>query len=111
MGDCVKFLVVGLGSMGKRRIRCLKALNVEAVSGFDPRQDRCDEAADKYGVKAFTSFNEALSADPDAFVISTPPDLHMRYATIAVERGKHFFCEASVTDDGMADVMARLEKG
>jgi predicted dehydrogenase len=111
MGDYVKFLVVGLGSMGKRRIRCLKALNVEAVAGFDPRQDRCDEAAEKYDVKTFSSFDEALKMNPDAFVISTPPDLHMRYAKIAVERGKHFFCEASVTDDGMADIITQLEKG
>jgi len=107
----VKFLVVGLGSMGKRRIRCLTALNVEAIAGFDPRQDRCDDASSKYGVKTFTSFEEALKSNPDALVISTPPDLHMHYAKIAVERGKHFFCEASVTDEGMAEVLKGLSGG
>ena len=30
----MKFLVVGLGSMGKRRIRCLLALNQKKVAGF-----------------------------------------------------------------------------
>lgn len=109
MEATVKFLVVGLGSMGKRRIRCLQALKVESVAGFDPRQDRADEAKEKYGVRTFTRIEDAIAAGVDAFVISTPPDLHMRYAKLAVENGKHFFCEASVTDDGMADVMEMLK--
>ena len=34
----MKFLIVGLGSMGKRRIRCLKALGFEShITGFDKR--------------------------------------------------------------------------
>ena len=30
----MKFLVIGLGSMGKRRIRCLKYLGYENIIGF-----------------------------------------------------------------------------
>lgn len=92
--------------MGKRRVRCLQALKVDAVLGFDPRDDRRKEAAEKYGVQTFGAIEDAMSAGVDAFVISTPPDLHMTYAKIAAQSGKHFFCEASVTDDGMAEVMA-----
>lgn len=105
----MKFLVIGLGSMGKRRVRCLQALKVEGVVGFDPREDRRKEAAEKYGIKTYEKVEDALG-DVDAFVISTPPDLHMIYAKIAVTNNKHFFCEASVTDDGMAEVMEMLKK-
>jgi predicted dehydrogenase len=105
----MKVLVVGLGSMGKRRVRCLKELSVETIIGFDPREDRRAESADKYGIDVFASIDRAFDRGPDALIISTPPDLHMRYAKAAVERGIHFFCEASVTDDGMAEVMARLD--
>lgn len=46
-GQVVKnFLVIGLGSMGKRRVRCLQALGVlnENIYGIDTREDRCIEA-------------------------------------------------------------------
>ena len=36
----MKFLVIGLGSMGKRRVRCLQALHYTDIVGFDPREDR-----------------------------------------------------------------------
>lgn len=104
----MKFLVVGLGSMGKRRVRCLQALKAERVGGFDPREDRRAEAKEKYGIETFAKIEDAL-AGVDALVISTPPDLHMVYARMAMENNKHFFCEASVTDDGMAEVMTMLK--
>ena len=42
--NSLKILVVGLGSMGKRRIRNLQHLNQNDVIGFDPRDDRCKES-------------------------------------------------------------------
>src|SRR3972149_695441 len=42
----MKFLVVGLGSMGKRRIRNLKYLNQNDIIGFDPKEERCVEASE-----------------------------------------------------------------
>ena len=36
----MKFLQIGLGSMGKRRIRCLHALGHRDIVAFDPREDR-----------------------------------------------------------------------
>jgi NAD(P)-dependent dehydrogenase (short-subunit alcohol dehydrogenase family) len=46
----LKFLVVGLCSMGKRRVRNLQALGHAGLAGFDPREDHRREAADNYGV-------------------------------------------------------------
>lgn len=43
----MKFLICGLGSMGKRRIRNLKQLNQKELIGFDIRKDRCDEVNKK----------------------------------------------------------------
>jgi predicted dehydrogenase len=97
----MKFLVVGLGSMGKRRIRNLQHLNAGTVIGFDIRQDRREEASSKYGIDTYDDFAAAMAQKPEALVISTPPKLHMRYMETAARAGKHFFCEASVTDDGL----------
>jgi predicted dehydrogenase len=102
----VKFLVIGLGSMGKRRVRNLFTLGHQDVAGFDPRADRREEAKTRSGITVFDDFDHALKEwRPDALVISTPPDLHMRYAEPAVARGLPCFIEASVVD---ADRILRL---
>lgn len=106
----MKFLIVGLGSMGKRRIRNLQYLKAGTIIGFDTREDRAKEAEGKYKIRAFTDFDDAMKENPDALVISTPPDLHMKYARIAAVNNKHFFTEASVVDEGM-DELIKLCKG
>ena len=105
----MKFLIVGLGSMGKRRIRNLKALEQNDLIGFDPRADRCSETYENFQLKTFTDISEALKEKPDAMIISTPPDLHMRYAKIAIQNKVHFFTEASVVQDEMDEVIRNLE--
>jgi len=103
----MKFLVIGLGSMGKRRIRNLQHLQAGEIFGFDPREDRRTEAATKYGIETFADVNQAFeSVRPDAFVVSTPPDLHVRYAKMALENDCHYFSEASVVDDEMDELIA-----
>lgn len=95
----MRFLVVGLGSMGKRRVRNLQALGISAIGGYDPREDRRAEASQKYGIEVFDSYKCALETfSPSALVISTDPALHMEYALPAAERGQHCFIEASVVD-------------
>lgn len=95
----MKYLVIGLGSMGKRRVRNLQALGMKHVAGFDPRSDRRQESHEKYGIPVFDNLESAMqSFGPHAFVISTPPDLHMHYAYYAYEHGISCFIEASVVD-------------
>lgn len=95
----MKFLVIGLGSMGKRRVRNLIALGYkEMIAGFDLREERRAEA-EKYGITTYDSFEDAMSEHkPNVFVISTPPNLHMHYAYIAEKNSIHCFIEASVVD-------------
>lgn len=102
----MKFLIVGLGSMGKRRIRNLQYLDAGQILGFDPREDRRKEAQEKYGIEVFEKFDHAMAEEPDALIISTPPDMHMEYALIAANNNKHFFTEASVVNEGMDELIA-----
>jgi predicted dehydrogenase len=97
----MKFLIIGLGSMGKRRIRNLRYLNVGEIMGYDIREDRRREVKDKYGIPVFETLEEALTKEPDVFIISTPPDQHYIYGLIALEHDKHFFMEANVLLEGM----------
>jgi predicted dehydrogenase len=95
----MRFLIIGLGSMGKRRVRNLIALGYkDKVAGFDLRADRRIEA-EKYDISIFDNFEEAMNEfKPDAFLISTPPNFHMHYAYIAEQNNIHCFIEASVVD-------------
>jgi predicted dehydrogenase len=103
----MRFLIVGLGSMGKRRIRNLQYLKAGELAGFDPREDRRTEANDKYGIPTYADFDKAFAQfKPDALIISTPPDLHVKYARIAVANDRHYFSEASVVDDEMDALIA-----
>jgi predicted dehydrogenase len=95
----MKFLVIGLGSMGKRRVRNLLAIGGHEVAGFDRREDRRVEANQKYGITVFPDAESALAGfGPDALVISTSPEHHMTYAFRAQEMGLPCFIEASVVD-------------
>ena len=96
----MKFLVIGLGSMGKRRIRNLIALGYKnSIVGFDTKDDRVNETTEKYNIDTFNNFENAIKEfNPEVFIISTPPNFHMKYAYFAFENNVHCFIEASVMD-------------
>jgi predicted dehydrogenase len=95
----MNILVIGLGSMGKRRVRNLQALGYKNIAGLDIRNDRKEFASNKYKITTFDNFDIAVKEfQPEVFVISTPPDLHMKYAYYAFEKGIHCFIEGSVVD-------------
>lgn len=107
----LKVLQIGLGSMGKRRVRNMLANGVpkENIVGVDRRPDRIAEAAEKYGI---ATLGEASAADFDAanvVVISTSPDQHLPHAQLAARHGKHMFIEASVLDDGLAELAEEVK--
>src|SRR5262245_12296658 len=104
-----KFLVIGQGSMGKRRVRCLRANGVSAdrIVAFDTREERLNESAAKYAVGTTADVAAALK-DPElsAVIVSVPGFLHMQYCLAAARAGKHWFCEVplSIQLDGIAEL-------
>ena len=105
----MRILVVGLGSMGRRRVRNLRALGVDDIAGFDPREDRRGQAVDDYGITAFPTWEAARSDKTDAWIVSTPPLTHLAIACEALDRGAHVFTEADLPDPLMADVVKRRD--
>jgi len=107
----LSFLIVGLGSMGKRRIRNLLALGHKNIVGVDSREDRRREAEEKHGIKTRADFASALSElRPSAVIISTPPNLHTPFMLQCAKAGVPFFVEASVVNDGLDEVNAIAKK-
>ena len=104
----MRFLVVGLGSMGKRRVRNLKILGQSDIMGFDIRQDRIKEAS-RLGIKTFSTIKSALEEKPDIIIISTSPDTHLKYVQIATKMNIPFFTEVN-TDPHHIEKIISLAK-
>lgn len=68
--------VIGLGSMGRRRIRLLRQINNNIqIIGIDLDSKRQSDAEHEYKVKAYTDFQSAQNECPDisaAFVCTAP---------------------------------------
>ena len=101
--------MVGLGSMGKRRIRNLLTLGYKNIIGFDPRGDRRKEASKNYNISTVSDFNMALEKKPDVMIISTPPDLHGKYAKIAIKNNIHFFTEVNLFSKELKKIIAMMK--
>lgn len=106
----MKAIVLGLGSMGKRRIRCLQALGIKDIIGVDLRSDRREEAAQRYGIRTEEEISKVWQAFmPDVAIISVPPKAHVSFMNACIDHSVPFFVEASVVDDGLSDVIERLK--
>jgi predicted dehydrogenase len=105
----MKLLIIGLGSMGKRRIRNLKTLGINRIIGFDLREDRRKEAKEKYNIETIENLNDLDLKAINAIIISTPPDIHNQYIKFAIDNKKPAFVEASVILKGLEN-LNRLAK-
>jgi predicted dehydrogenase len=105
----MRFLVIGLGSMGKRRVRCLRRLGYDDIIGQDLREDRRKEAEQIYGIRTTSTIDRVTLKDSDAIIVSTPPDKHNKYIKLAIKNERPAFVEASVILEGLAE-LNRLAK-
>jgi len=101
----VKFLQIGLGSMGKRRIRNLIYLNYRDIVGYDIREDRLKEAKELYGIDVVDDLEKVNIDEITHIIISTPPDRHAEYVLWGLKHNKHIFIEASVVDDKYKEII------
>jgi predicted dehydrogenase len=106
----MKILQVGLGSMGKRRIRNFLSLGRKDIVGFDFREDRRREAQEKYSIKVVDKIDDRLLSAIDILIISTPPDRHLEYMWMAVHHRKPAFVEASVVREGLTELAEAAQK-
>lgn len=105
----LKILVVGLGSMGKRRIRNLLKLQYADIIAYDMSKSRRSEVKKNYLVTVTSSFNDCLKQKPDVMIISTPPDKHLKYAKIAIKNNIHFFTEVNLLSKHVEKIIQHLQ--
>ncbi len=96
----VNIVIIGAGEIAARRhIPALlqgEHTNFYGVLNLHPESTKA--VAQKYGVKAYESFDEVLfDENVDAVLISTPPDRHAEPAIAALKHGKHVLLEKPMT--------------
>lgn len=107
----MNILIVGLGSMGKRRARLIQGLLAgHTVAGVDNTERRCDEARE-LGITAYTSLPEALEAETfDAAFVCTAPLTHAIIIDELLNAGLPVFSELNLVDDGYEALIAKAEE-
>ncbi|HMV95730.1 MAG TPA: Gfo/Idh/MocA family oxidoreductase [Anaerolineales bacterium] len=104
----MKFLIAGLGSIGRRHFRNLIALGEKDIVLLRTRKATLpdDELA---GYPVETDLAEALKKHkPDAVVVANPTSLHLDVAIPAAEAGCHILLEKPVSHS--LDRLGQLEK-
>ncbi|MBO7439005.1 MAG: Gfo/Idh/MocA family oxidoreductase [Bacteroidales bacterium] len=103
-------VVIGLGSMGKRRIRLLKEHQDIEIYGIDSNQERCNEVTEKFGVKCFGSISEAVKNEKiNCAFVCTSPLSHSAIINECLENNLHIFTEINLVSDGY-DANIKLAK-
>ena len=93
----MKALVIGLGSMGKRRIRNLQELGVQEIFGYEQNEATAQEAQKTYGITLLPTLENLKEQAFGLAVISTPPEAHLDAAKACAEAKIPFFVELNLT--------------
>lgn len=97
----MNILVIGLGSMGKRRIRLIKEINPGAiVFGVDGREDRRKEVSDLFGIENFASLADVSSKNIECAFVCTSPLSHSSIIEECLNKRWNVFTELNLVKDG-----------
>jgi predicted dehydrogenase len=106
----MRFLIAGLGSIGRRHLRHLVELGQEDIVLFRTHRGTMpDEGFADYPVE--TDLQAALAHKPDAVIISNPTALHLDVAIPAAKAGCHLLLEKPVSHnmDRLAELQAAAD--
>lgn len=96
----MNIVVIGLGSMGKRRIRLIKDLYPDYVlTGIDEREDRRRETSEQFHIDTFAAM-EDFSEKADCAFICTSPLSHAAIIKHCLKRKWHVFTELNLVNEG-----------
>ena len=119
MSDLHRILIVGVGSIGERHLRCFQATGRAEVSFVEINDILRATISERYGVRGFSDLTAAMADHGDALhpatrrvtaaVIATPANRHLEIATRLAEAGIHLLIEKplSTSTDG-SDLLARV---
>jgi len=109
----VNIAVIGLGSMGKRRIRLLKRLKEDfSIYGIEVKKERARKVQNEYALAGiYHSLDELLQKRTiDAIIICSSPLTHHAYVVKALENGIPTFSEINLSDEKYDEIIRLSQK-
>ena len=112
-------LIVGVGSIGERHVRCFQATGRATVSIVEVNPALRATIAERYAVRGFATLEEAIAhrsrtSSDDVFsaVVATPANQHLDIAVRLAEAGHHLLIEKplSTTIDGVSQLASVVQK-
>ncbi len=94
----MKFLIAGLGSIGRRHLRNLVELGENDILLYRTHQATLSDA-DLAKFPVIIDLDAALAQNPDAVIISNPTALHMKVAVPSAQKGCSLFLEKPLGTD------------
>ena len=110
-GCKMKVIIIGLGSMGKRRIRLMRRDPMINIIGIDTSEERRKEAEGLFSIKTYADMAE-VSSDHEircAF-IATSPLSHHKIISKCLSNGWHVFTELNLVADGYDENMRKAKE-
>ncbi len=115
MRELSAVVVIGLGSMGRRRIRLLKKYGGEKIEiiGIDKREDRRTAVGSEYSITTFDDLASAVDKyAPKAAFVCTSPDSHSGIIIECLKCGINVFSELNLVSNGYDEIISfAKEKG
>lgn len=102
----MKVAVIGLGSMGKRRIRLMKQMDkaIEII-GVDLNKERRKETEEKFNIQTVEALEE-LPEGVTAVFVSTSPLSHAAIINRCLKQNLNVFTELNLVSDGYEENVA-----
>ncbi len=113
MPDQPSILIIGVGSIGERHLRCFQTTGRCTLALCEPMPDRRGEVAERYQVNGYACWEEALQKeDFSAAVIASPAAWHIPTAQALTERGLDLLIEKplSLNTVGVSRLAETIEK-
>ena len=88
----MRFLIAGIGSIGRRHLRNLRALGETDILFLRSKPTPASDS-ELAGFPTYINMEEAFHAKPDAIIICTPTALHMAVAIPGAKAGCHLMIE------------------
>lgn len=110
----MRVVVIGLGSMGKRRIRLINRYDKKIqICAVDSNKERRKMCKDEYEIDTFRTLDDAIKkADIDCAFVCTSPLSHSEIILQCLNYGLHVFTELNLVADGYEEnILLAKEKG
>jgi len=102
-----RLLIIGVGSIGERHLRCFQSTERVDLSICELNEKLRNEVGDRYEIsKRFGNLDAALEDKPDAALIAAPAHLHIPLAQTCAEAGCHLLIEKplSTSTEGIGEL-------